>query len=107
MRLARLLEPLDAVDSLIEQRLRGVQCRTWLELDKQLEASDESYEWYTAGRALRRAPELQVISPMASNELERAPVISHDLRLTSRALRPRPRAPARRARLAPGQPLPS
>ena len=63
--LSRLLEPLDAIDSLIAQRLRGVESRTWLELDKQLEAADESYEWYTAARALRRAPDLQRDAPSA------------------------------------------
>ena len=34
LRIARLLEPLDAINALVRQRLTGVECRTWMELDK-------------------------------------------------------------------------
>ena len=55
LRLARLLEPLDAINALVRQRLTGVECRNWMELDKW---ADQSYNWYVAGRALRRSPEV-------------------------------------------------
>ena len=53
LRLARLLGPLSVASELIERRLRGVQCRTWAEIDKW---ADETYNWYIAGRHLRRSP---------------------------------------------------
>lgn len=51
--LPRLLEPLDAAAGLIELRLRGIRTRTWAEIDKW---ADETYNWYTASRELRRNP---------------------------------------------------
>ena len=51
--LRRLLEPLDVVAGVIERRLRGIECRSWPEIDKW---ADETYNWYIAGRELRRNP---------------------------------------------------
>ena len=51
--LARLLEPLDVVAGLIERKLRGIEVRSWSEIDKW---ADQTYDWYTAARSLRRNP---------------------------------------------------
>lgn len=52
---SRLLEPLDAINALVARRLAGIECRTWLELDKW---ADQSYSWYVAGRQLRSNPSM-------------------------------------------------
>ena len=55
LRLLRLLEPLDAISALVARRLAGIECRTWLEMDKW---ADQSYSWYVAGRQLRSSPRM-------------------------------------------------
>jgi hypothetical protein len=58
--LARLLEPIDVVAGLIEKRLRGIECRTWDEIDKW---ADETYNWSASQR----------LDPAPSPELQRDP----------------------------------
>jgi len=50
---------------MVERRLRGLEARTWLEIDK---LADQSYDWYCAARAMRRSAATWRDAPAARGE---------------------------------------